>query len=109
MWRRGSVAVFVGALLTFGLGTGGTPAAAAVACPSGVDADFNGDGIRDTAIADPEAAVAGMRKAGEVHVVYGGGKGTLTVSQEPADIPGAPETGDQYGYALAVYDADLDG
>ncbi|MEW2075451.1 MULTISPECIES: VCBS repeat-containing protein [unclassified Streptomyces] len=109
MWRRGSVAVFVGALLTFGLGTGGTPAAAAVACPSGVDSDFNGDGIRDTAIADPEATVAGMRKAGEVHVVYGGGKGTLTISQEPDNVPGAPETGDQYGYALAVYDADLDG
>ncbi|MER7489158.1 VCBS repeat-containing protein [Streptomyces sp. NPDC126497] len=99
----------MGALLTFGLGTGGTPAAAAVACPTGVDSDFNGDGIRDTAIADPEATVAGVRKAGEVHVVYGGGKGTLTVSQEPADVPGAPEAGDRYGYALAVYDADLDG
>jgi len=99
----------VGALLTFGPGTGGTPAAAAVACPSGVDSDFNGDGIRDTAIADPEATVAGVRKAGEVHVVYGGGKGTLTVSQELDNIPGGPETGDRYGYALAVYDADLDG
>ncbi|WP_240661278.1 MULTISPECIES: FG-GAP repeat protein [unclassified Streptomyces] len=109
MWRRSSVAVTVGALLTFGLGAGGTPAAAAVACPSGIDSDFNGDGIRDTAIADPEATVAGVREAGQVHVVYGGGKGTLTVSQELDDIPGGPEAGDQYGYALAVYDADLDG
>ncbi|MFD3626929.1 FG-GAP repeat protein [Streptomyces sp. NPDC058698] len=109
IWRHSSVAVFVGALLTFGLGAGGTPAAAAVVCPSGVDSDFNGDGIRDTAIADPEATVAGVRQAGEVHVVYGGGKGVLTVSEALDNIPGEPETGDQYGYALAVYDADLDG
>ncbi|MFF8634680.1 FG-GAP repeat domain-containing protein [Streptomyces pilosus] len=109
IWRRGSVAVAVGALLTFGVGTGGTPAAAAVACPSGVESDFNGDGIRDTAIADPEATVTGVRGAGEIHVVYGGGKGTLTVSQALDSIPGGPETGDRYGFALAVYDADLDG
>ncbi|MFH9858239.1 integrin alpha [Streptomyces sp. NPDC017202] len=98
-----------GALLTFGVGTGGTPAAAAVACPSGVESDFNGDGIRDTAVADPEATVDGVPKAGVVHVVYGGGKGTLTLSQAPDNVPGAPEAGDRYGYALAVYDADLDG
>ncbi|WP_367323092.1 FG-GAP repeat domain-containing protein [Streptomyces sp. HUAS ZL42] len=98
-----------GALLAWGVGVGGTPAAAAVACPSGVDSDFNGDGIRDTAIADPEATVDGVAKAGAVHVVYGGGKGTLTLTQALDVIPGVPEAGDQYGYSLAVYDADLDG
>ncbi|MGV9941129.1 VCBS repeat-containing protein [Streptomyces sp. NPDC003401] len=98
-----------GALLAWGLGAGGTPAAAAVACPSGVDSDFNGDGIRDTAIADPEATDAGVPKAGAVHIVYGGGKGTLTLDQTLESIPGVPEAGDRYGYALAVYDADLDG
>ncbi|MEU0113647.1 integrin alpha [Streptomyces bobili] len=98
-----------GTLLVWGLGAGGTPAVAAVACPSGVDSDFNGDGIRDMAIADPEATVDGMLKAGVVHVVYGGGKGTLTVTQATVDVPGAPEAGDRYGYSLAVYDADLDG
>lgn len=108
-WRRGSVAVLAVALLALGLGPGGTPAAAAVACPSGVDSDFNGDGIRDMAIADPEATVSGAQRAGEVHIVYGGGHGTLTFSQALDDIPGGPETGDRYGYALAVYDADLDG
>ncbi|MCI3269683.1 VCBS repeat-containing protein [Streptomyces cylindrosporus] len=97
------------ALLSWGLGSGGTPAAAAVACPSGVESDFNGDGVRDTAIADPEATVDGVAKAGAVHVVYGGGKGSTTVSQAPDNIPGAPETGDRYGFSLAVYDADLDG
>ncbi|WP_449340433.1 VCBS repeat-containing protein [Streptomyces chartreusis] len=88
---------------------GGTPAAAAVACPSGTDSDFNGDGARDTAIADPEASVDGVQKAGVVHVVYGGGKGTLTLSQATDGVPGVPEAGDQYSHALAVYDADLDG
>ncbi|WP_327694872.1 VCBS repeat-containing protein [Streptomyces sp. NBC_00459] len=108
-WRHSAAAAVTGTLLVWGLGAAATPAVAAVACPSGVESDFNGDGIRDTAIADPEATVGGAAKAGEVHVVYGGGKGTLTVSQEPDNVPGAPEVNDQYGYALAVYDADLDG
>ncbi|MET7655886.1 MULTISPECIES: VCBS repeat-containing protein [unclassified Streptomyces] len=82
---------------------------AAVACPSGVESDFNGDGIRDTAIADPEATVGSAARAGEVQIVYGGGKGVLTLSQGLDSIPGAPEAGDQFGHSLAVYDADLDG
>lgn len=109
MWRRGAVTVVAGALLTWGLGIGGTPAAAAVACPSGVESDFNGDGVRDTAIADPEATVDGVAEAGEVQIVYGGGKGVLTLSQALDSVPGAPEAGDRYGESLAVYDADLDG
>ena len=108
-WSRAVAAALSGALLAWGVGAGGTPAAAAVACPSGTDSDFNGDGIRDTAIADPEASVDGVAKAGVVHLVYGGGKGTLTLSQSTEGIPGAPEAGDQYSHALAVYDADLDG
>ncbi|MFH0518157.1 VCBS repeat-containing protein [Streptomyces sp. M41] len=50
-----------------------------------------------------------MQKAGVVHVVYGGGKGTLTLSQATDGVPGVPEAGDHYSHALAVYDADLDG
>ncbi|WP_371660650.1 VCBS repeat-containing protein [Streptomyces sp. NBC_00280] len=98
-----------GALLTWGLGVGATPAVAAVACPSGTESDFNGDGVRDAAIADPEATVSGAARAGEIQIVYGGGKGVLTLSQALDSIPGAPEAGDQFGHALAVYDADLDG
>ncbi|MFC4503261.1 MULTISPECIES: FG-GAP repeat domain-containing protein [Streptomyces] len=74
-----------------------------------MESDFNGDGVRDTAVADPEATVDGVSKAGAVHVVYGGGKGSVTLTQALDSIPGAPETGDRYGHALAVYDADLDG
>ncbi|MFD8915338.1 VCBS repeat-containing protein [Streptomyces sp. NPDC059575] len=50
-----------------------------------------------------------MAKAGVVHVVYGGGKGAVTISQATTGVPGAPETNDQYGFSTAVYDADLDG
>ncbi|MEV8226687.1 VCBS repeat-containing protein [Streptomyces sp. NPDC079167] len=86
-----------------------TPAVAAVACPVGVESDFNGDGQRDVVIADPEATVAGHAGAGAVHVVYGGGKGNVQLSQDSAGAPGAPEGGDRFGHSLAVYDANLDG
>ncbi|WP_199822060.1 hypothetical protein [Streptomyces sp. NRRL S-37] len=92
-----------------GLTSSVAPAAAAAACPSGVESDFNGDGVRDTAIADPEATVGGQERAGEVHIVYGGDKGVLSLGQESPGAPGAAEPGDQFGSALAVYDANLDG
>ncbi|MEU6808097.1 VCBS repeat-containing protein [Streptomyces sp. NPDC046831] len=109
VWRHSAAAALTAALLTGGLGAGATSAAAAVACPSGTESDFNGDGVRDTAVADPEASDDGVAKSGAVHVVYGGGKGTLTLKQSLDNVPGAPETGDRFGFSLAVYDADLDG
>ncbi|MGW3660288.1 FG-GAP repeat domain-containing protein [Streptomyces sp. NPDC005151] len=74
-----------------------------------MDSDFNGDGVRDIAIADPEATVAGNAEAGEVHIVYGGGKGTLRLDQDTPGVPGSVEAGDRFGFSLAVYDANLDG
>ncbi len=85
-----------------------TPATAA-GCTSGQETDFDGDGTRDVAIADPEAAVSGRDEAGAVHIVYGGGKGVATVSQDTAGIPGAAERGDRYGHALAAFDHNRDG
>ncbi|MFD9412722.1 integrin alpha [Streptomyces sp. NPDC059989] len=82
-------------------------AAAATGC-AGAESDFNGDGIRDTAIADPEATADGVSKAGLVHIVYGGGKGVLELTQQSAKSGGS-EAGDLFGYSMAVYDADLDG
>ncbi|MGW0954592.1 FG-GAP repeat protein [Streptomyces sp. NPDC002545] len=98
----------VGALLLLGLGTGGTPAAAAATC-AGVQSDFNGDGIRDTVIADPDATVAGKERAGLVHIVLGGGKGVVEISQDTPNVADSPETGDQFGFSVAVYDANKDG
>ncbi|MER6786186.1 VCBS repeat-containing protein [Streptomyces sp. NPDC000658] len=86
----------------------GTPAYA-VGCVGGVDSDFNGDGVRDTAIADPLATVSGQEKAGAVQVVLGGGKGVTTLSQDTANVSDSAEAGDQFGFSLAVYDANLDG
>ncbi|WP_249126188.1 trypsin-like serine protease [Streptomyces sp. A2-16] len=71
--------------------------------------DFNGDGVRDTAMADPQAAVGTVAKAGVVHIVLGGGKGTLALSQNTAGVSGGAEENDQFGSALAVVDHNLDG
>ncbi|MFH8928296.1 FG-GAP repeat protein [Streptomyces pristinaespiralis] len=110
MRRRTALTAGALVLTASALGAGpATPAAAVAAACSGVESDFNGDGIRDTAIADPEATVGTVPRAGKVHIVYGGDKGALELSQETAGIPGGAERDDQYGFALAVYDADADG
>ncbi|MFJ7126586.1 FG-GAP repeat protein [Streptomyces sp. NPDC098101] len=99
------------AALAIALSAGPEPLGnAAVAAPgcSGAGSDFNGDGFRDTAVADPQATVNGIAKAGVVHIVYGGGAGTLELTQEAAKA-GPSEADDAFGHALAVYDADLDG
>ncbi|MFE7129470.1 VCBS repeat-containing protein [Streptomyces sp. NPDC057638] len=74
-----------------------------------MDSDFNGDGLRDTAIADPEATVAGKERAGLIRVILGGGKGVVEVSQSMPNILDTAEEGDQFGFSFSSYDADLDG
>lgn len=88
---------------------GATAAQAAAGCQAGTESDFNGDGVTDVAVADPEATVDGQERAGLVDIVYGDGKGTAEISQALDVIPGAPEAGDRYGHALAVHDANRDG
>lgn len=105
-WAASAAALLVAAA---GIGAGASPAAAAVTCPSGVESDFNGDGIRDLVVADPEASVGSQAEAGEITIVYGGGKGSLRINQDSAGIPGAAERGDQFGFELAVYDENQDG
>ncbi|MEU5163911.1 VCBS repeat-containing protein [Streptomyces sp. NPDC020875] len=85
-----------------------TPAAAAI-CTAGTDSDFNGDGIRDLAVADAQATVNGLAGAGLVRVVLGGGKGESEISQAMSNDGAAPEAGDQFGYSIAVHDANQDG
>ncbi|MEG3629772.1 integrin alpha [Streptomyces poriticola] len=74
-----------------------------------MESDYNGDGVRDTAIADPEASVGGKADAGSVTVVYGGGAGSVQVHQDQAWVSGAAEAGDRFGHALAQADLDGDG
>lgn len=71
--------------------------------------DFNCDGIRDTAIGDPDATVDGVSRAGIVRVVYGGGKGTVALSQNSPNIGDIAETNDQFGFSLATFDRNADG
>lgn len=117
MWgSRGRVRIWVAGLTVLGcvatsvsgFGTGSAEAAEA-ACSGGTGSDYNGDGIRDTAIADPEATVGSAAEAGQVTVVHGGGKGVTVVSQNSVNVADSAEPDDRFGYSLATYDADQDG
>jgi hypothetical protein len=107
---RGVMAVALAAVFSvLGQGAAVTPQAMAATACAGAQSDFNGDGIRDVAIADPEATVSGKQRAGLIRVVYGGGKGTFELSQDSPEVSDGAETGDQFGFSFAVYDANLDG
>ncbi|WP_331763451.1 trypsin-like serine protease [Streptomyces anulatus] len=71
--------------------------------------DFNCDGARDAAIADPDATVNGAAKAGRVQLVYGAGKGNAELSQALPIFSGAAEVNDRFGSSLATFDHNLDG
>ncbi|MEU8665273.1 trypsin-like serine protease [Streptomyces anulatus] len=71
--------------------------------------DFNCDGARDVAIADPDATVNGAAKAGRVQLVYGAGKGNAELSQALPIFSGAAEVNDRFGGSLATFDHNLDG
>ncbi|MFI1563937.1 VCBS repeat-containing protein [Streptomyces sp. NPDC020490] len=83
--------------------------AAAATCTASTSTDFNGDGIADTVIGDPNATVDGAVGAGLVHVVLGGGKGVSEISQSVSGMNARPETNDHFGLSRAFYDADGDG
>ncbi|MHC5262446.1 FG-GAP and VCBS repeat-containing protein [Streptomyces sp. UC4497] len=89
-------------------------AAPAHATPSGLQGDFNGDGYRDLAVADPAATLSGHQLAGAVSVFYGSSSGISAsrhkvVTQATSGVPGAPEEGDRFGSTLATADLDRDG
>jgi hypothetical protein len=78
-------------------------------CTGGADSDFNGDGVTDIAIADPEATVDGQEKAGQIHVSYGGTGAVQTVHENNAQVSNAAEAGDGFGTSVSRYDANNDG
>ncbi|MFD7864327.1 FG-GAP repeat protein [Streptomyces sp. NPDC059783] len=76
--------------------------------------DFDGDGYEDVLIGAPGGTAGGRTGAGYVTVQYGGPDGVGTVrgavlDQNTAGVPGAAETGDGFGRALATGDLDSDG
>lgn len=106
----GGLAVLAGLLLaTTGGVTLTSPQAAAATCTAGTSSDFNGDGVGDRVIADPEATVSGAKRAGLVRVILGGGKGVSEISQATSGMSATPEAGDGFGTSYAAYDADGDG
>jgi len=108
--RAGGLAALAGLFLAAtGVVTMASPQAAAATCTAGTASDFNGDGVADTVIADPDATVNGAKQAGLVRVVLGGGKGVSEISQATTGMSATPEMGDSFGVSVAAYDADGDG
>ncbi|MEV0171740.1 FG-GAP and VCBS repeat-containing protein [Streptomyces sp. NPDC050803] len=78
-------------------------------------ADFNGDGVADTAAAAPHATVSGQQQAGYVAVTYG--SRTLALKdqtrkvhhQNTTGVPGTAEAYDRFGSAMTATDLDGDG
>ncbi|MFJ9898497.1 hypothetical protein ACIQPR_34705 [Streptomyces sp. NPDC091280] len=96
-------------LAAMGVVTLASPPAVAATCTAGTANDFNGDGVTDTVLADPDATVNGAKQAGLVRVVLGGGKGVSEISQATPGMSATPEAGDGFGAAYDTYDADGDG
>ncbi|MFJ9835092.1 VCBS repeat-containing protein [Streptomyces sp. NPDC101169] len=105
-----TAAALTGGLLTFSAVT--ATAADSTVVPQ---ADFNNDGIGDTAFSADGAYVSGKKGAGQLVVLYGSKSGGVssakrsTISQNTAGNPGSAETGDHFGAETAYADFNDDG
>ncbi|MGY1580980.1 FG-GAP-like repeat-containing protein [Streptomyces sp. MN13] len=105
--------LLIAATLATGLLTA-LPATPAVAAPSGLASDFNGDGYRDVALGAMGADVGSVQGAGAVVVLYGSSTGIsaakkTVITQNSTGVPGAAESGDRFGSSLAAGDLNGDG
>jgi hypothetical protein len=76
--------------------------------------DFNNDGFADLAVGVPGEDIGTSSGAGAANVLYGSvsgltGSGSQVFSQAMPGFPGFPDTGDGFGFTLAVGDFDNDG
>jgi hypothetical protein len=79
--------------------------------------DFNGDGRDDLAIGVPGESVNSQPFAGGVEVIYGSSNGLSATSPRPdqfwtqnsADVNGASEIGDSFGFSVTSGDFNADG
>ncbi|MFK4147083.1 FG-GAP-like repeat-containing protein [Streptomyces sp. NPDC004065] len=105
--------LLLAATLTTGL-LSALPATPAVAAPSRLTGDFNGDGYLDVALGAAGHQVGSHPQAGAVVVLYGSSSGLsaarrAVITQDSAGVPGAAEQGDLFGQTVAAGDLDGDG
>jgi FG-GAP repeat len=86
----------------------------AVALPSGIPSDFNGDGYADQAMGAPGEGVGGHAAAGSVTIVYGSGSGLSSIGAQrltagSPGVAGAPGKGFRLGQSIAAGDFNGDG
>ncbi|GIG69381.1 FG-GAP repeat protein [Phytomonospora endophytica] len=87
---------------------GAAPPVLAERDPVASGADFNGDGFADVVTGYPEETVDGNAAAGAVRVIFGGGAGSVLITQNAVGIPGAAEAGDRFGHAVAAWNSPYD-
>ena len=108
---RLAVAAVVAASLTGSLVA--VSADQAVAAPSKLADDFNGDGYRDLAIGMPAKTISGHKGAGAVLLTFGSAHGLtgkhVYITQNSANIPGTAGYQDFFGSSLASGDLNRDG
>jgi hypothetical protein len=75
----------------------------------GTSGDVNGDGFRDAVLPYPSYEVSGHADAGAIWFIDGATGQASIVHQNTSGINGASETGDLFGRAVDLYDADGDG
>lgn len=112
-WSHVLRTLVIAAALTTGLLTA-LPTTPAVAAPSGLASDFNGDGYRDIAIGAMGADVGSASGAGAVVVLYGSASGVpsakkTVITQNSTGVPGTAESDDRFGASLAAGDLNADG
>jgi hypothetical protein len=76
--------------------------------------DMNGDGFADLAIGVPGDGVSDHSAAGAVNVIYGSDAGLASTGnqrwhQNRSGIVGVSESGDQFGFSVAIGDLNADG
>jgi hypothetical protein len=75
--------------------------------------DFDGDGFSDAAVGAPDDQIDGT-PGGSVLIIYGGpsglgsGRPPLRINQDTAQMPGVPESEDNFGSALAAGEFNCD-